>query len=80
VLAEARGDLDDAAARYQDAADRWGGFGVALEQGLALLGASRCATRLSRPAGRDRLLEANELLARLGARGLLAEAGAVPGV
>jgi class 3 adenylate cyclase/tetratricopeptide (TPR) repeat protein len=79
VLAEARGDLDDAAGRYQDAADRWGGFGVALEQGLALLGAGRCATRLGRPAGRDRLLEAGELLARLGARGPLAEAGVIPG-
>jgi hypothetical protein len=34
---------------------------------------------VGRPAGRDRLLEANQLFARLGARGLLAQAGAVPG-
>jgi tetratricopeptide (TPR) repeat protein len=73
VLAETRGDLPEAASRYDDAGDRWRSFGVALEHGQALLGLGRCATRLGRPAAREPLLQAREIFARLGARGLLAE-------
>ena len=73
VLAETRGDLPEAAGRYDDAGDRWRSFGVALEHGQALLGLGRCATRLGRPPTREPLLQAHEIFARLGARGLLAE-------
>ena len=73
VLAETRGDLPEAASRYDDAGDRWRSFGVALEHGQALLGLGRCATRLGRPPAREPLLQAHEIFARLGARGLLAE-------
>jgi hypothetical protein len=73
VLAETRGDLPEAASRYDDAGDRWRSFGVALERGQALLGLGRCVTRLGRPPAREPLLQAQEIFARLGARGLLAE-------
>jgi class 3 adenylate cyclase len=73
VLAEAAGDLEAAADRYDDAAAQWGGFGVVLEHGQALLGLGRCATRLGQPAGRDRLLRARGVFDRLGAPALLAE-------
>jgi tetratricopeptide (TPR) repeat protein len=73
VLAETRGDLPEAASRYDDAGDRWRSFGVALEHGQALLGLGRCVTRLGRPPAREPLLQAQEIFARLGARGLLAE-------
>jgi hypothetical protein len=49
ILAESRGGLDDAAALYADAADRWSGFANPVEEGLALLGLGRCLHGLSRP-------------------------------
>ena len=73
VLAETRGDLPEAASRYDDASSRWRSFGVVLEHGQALLGLGRCATRLGRPPAREPLLQAREIFARLGARGLVAE-------
>ena len=73
VLAETRGDLPEAARRYDDASGRWRSFGVVLEHGQALLGLGRCATRLGRPPAREPLLQARETFARLGARGLVAE-------
>jgi tetratricopeptide (TPR) repeat protein len=73
VLAGAAGDLRAAADRYHDAAGRWGGFGVVLEHGQALLGLGRCAARLGQAPGRDRLLQARGIFGRLGAPDLLAE-------
>jgi class 3 adenylate cyclase/tetratricopeptide (TPR) repeat protein len=73
VLAEARGDLDTAAGRYDQARSGWRGFGVVLEHAQALLGLGRCATRLGRPSTRDPLDEATELFGQLRAPGLLAE-------
>jgi tetratricopeptide (TPR) repeat protein len=75
VLAEARGDLDAAADRYDQAGAGWRGFGVVLEQAQALLGLGRCATRLGRPSARAPLDEAAELFGQLRAPGLLAETG-----
>ncbi len=49
ALAEARGDLQDAADAYADAAERWDRFGVVPEQAFALLGQGRCLVGLSRP-------------------------------
>ena len=37
---------------YDDAAAGWGGFGVVLEHGQALLGGGRCATRLGQATSR----------------------------
>ena len=73
VLAEARGDLEEAANRYSDASSRWKDFGVVIEHGHALFGLGRCATRLGDPAAGDRLLDARGIFAQLGARPLLAE-------
>jgi tetratricopeptide (TPR) repeat protein len=75
VLAEARGDLDAAAGRYDQARTGWRGFGVVLEHAQALLGLGRCATRLGRPSARDHLDQAAELFGQLRAPGLLAETG-----
>jgi len=75
VLAEARGDLDAAADRYDQASAGWRRFGVVLEHAQALLGLGRCATRLGRPWARDPLDEAAELFGQLRAPGLLAETG-----
>ena len=44
VMAEARGDLDTAAGRYDQARTGWRRFGVVLEHAQALLGLGRCAT------------------------------------
>ncbi len=67
MLAEARGDLEDAAGSYRQAAAAWHEYGSIVEQAYALLGLGRCgdptATR-----------EADEIFARLGARPVLARA------
>lgn len=76
VLAETRGDVEAALGGYAAAADRWREFGVALEQGQALLGAGRCAARLgggARATGRAALGRARAIFDRLGASELLAE-------
>ena len=48
-LAEARGELDTAAAGYRDAAQRWQQFGTTPEHAHALLGHGRCLTALGQP-------------------------------
>jgi tetratricopeptide (TPR) repeat protein len=73
VLAEAQGDLEEAANRYADAGDRWKSFEVLLEHGHALLGLGRCAARLGHSGARDHLLEARRIFTELDARPLLAE-------
>ena len=49
ALAEARGETEQAAAAYAEAASRWERFGVLPERGYALLGQGRCLLELSRP-------------------------------
>jgi tetratricopeptide (TPR) repeat protein len=74
VLAEAQGDLQEAAKLYADAGDRWSNFGVVLEHGQALLGLGRCTARLGRrSSARDWLLDARKIFTQLDARPLLAE-------
>jgi DNA-binding SARP family transcriptional activator/class 3 adenylate cyclase/tetratricopeptide (TPR) repeat protein len=73
VLTEARGDLQAAAGLYADAAGQWTDYGSVPERGQALLGLGRCLVQLSRRQGRNRLVEARAVFARLGARPLLAE-------
>jgi hypothetical protein len=76
VLAEAHGDPEGAAARYQEAAAGWRAAGHALEQGQALLGLGRCLARLGRAEAGPALREAGALFRGLGCGPLLAEAGA----
>ena len=78
VLAETKGDLEVAVDRYTAAAEGWRNFGVVLEQGQALLGAGRCATRLggAGPAGPGAgaaLSRARAIFESLGATTLAAE-------
>jgi tetratricopeptide (TPR) repeat protein len=76
VLAEAGGDLRDAAALYDQAATGWSSFGGVFEHGMALLGAGRCLAGLGRPdAAASRLAGARDLFARLDAAPALAEVG-----
>jgi class 3 adenylate cyclase/tetratricopeptide (TPR) repeat protein len=42
VLAEARGDFEEAAASYREAAEGWGAFGSVFERAYALHGLGRC--------------------------------------
>ncbi len=70
ALAEARGDHGSAASAYADAAARWEGFGVVIEEAFARLGRGRCLLVLSRPG------EASEALQR--ARGIFDRCGMVP--
>jgi len=46
ILAEAEGQIDEARALYQDAAQRWADYGFMLEEGQAHLGYARCLIAL----------------------------------
>jgi class 3 adenylate cyclase/tetratricopeptide (TPR) repeat protein len=73
VLAEARGEHHQAAARYAKAADGWQAYGHLLEHGQALLGLGRCRLALRQPGTEQPLTQARQLFARLHATPLLAE-------
>jgi predicted ATPase/class 3 adenylate cyclase len=74
IIAEARGDLEDAAETYADAAERWERFTVAPEQAFALLGRGRCLVELARPSDAEPVLrEAREIFDTIGAAPALAE-------
>ncbi len=74
VLAEARGDIDQAVAAYADAASRWQEFGVIPEQGFALLGQGRCLLALAdNEAAKASLLAARDIFTRCGMKPALAE-------
>jgi len=74
ILAEARGDMDEAARLYSEAAERWGQFGVVPEQAFALLGLGRCLLALGDPAAGEALSQARGIFATLGAVPCIAEA------
>jgi hypothetical protein len=76
VLAEAGGDLHEAAGLYEQVAERWTQYGHVLERGQGLLGAGRCLVRLNRPQAAPKLQDARTSFAALGARPLLAETDA----
>jgi hypothetical protein len=67
ILGEERGDLEEAARRYREAAELWRAYGSVLERGYALLGLGRCVD--ARADG-----EAEQIFLRLGARPVLARA------
>lgn len=74
VLAEARGEVEQAADLYAEAAQRWTEYGHVLEHGLAHLGAGRCLGVLGRrEEAIPHLTEARAIFARLDARPLVAE-------
>ena len=65
-LAEHAGELEEAAALYAEAAERWLEFGNVPERAYALLGQGRCLRALVRPGAEEPLLEARELFASMG--------------
>jgi DNA-binding SARP family transcriptional activator/tetratricopeptide (TPR) repeat protein len=74
ALAEAKGELERAAALYAEVADLWSRYGHPLEHGHALLGEGRCVAGLRRD--REAVLrfeEARAIFEGLGARPLVAE-------
>jgi tetratricopeptide (TPR) repeat protein len=78
LLAEVRGEHEDAAVAFADAAGRWRDFGVPYEEAQALLGQGRCLVSLGRAAAAAApLAAAREIFARLGARPAMAETEAV---
>ena len=72
TLAQARHEHADALSLYDEAATAWASYGYPLEQAHALIGAAQCRTALGQPA-RPQLVEARDILERIGARPLLAE-------
>jgi len=70
ILAEARGEHDEAASLYRDAVRRWTEYPFALERALCLLGLAR-ATGEPDPAA-----EAQQIFRSLGAEALAGEAAA----
>jgi class 3 adenylate cyclase len=67
LLAEARGDTDDALALFQEAAAAWGTYGGPFERAHALAGAGRCLSSLGRDEEATRAnLEARALFTALG--------------
>jgi len=74
VLAEGRGELEEAHGLYAEAAERWADYGFVLGEGQALLGECRCLLELGRGNGvGGKLARARTLFVNLGARPLLAE-------
>ena len=78
-LAEAAGDLAEAAALYAQAADRWHDFGNVPERAYALLGHGRCLAVLGKPEAEGPLREARDLFASMGYTPALAETEALLG-
>jgi class 3 adenylate cyclase/tetratricopeptide (TPR) repeat protein len=75
IVAEGRGEIQQASDLYQEAVERWTEFGHVIERGRALLGAGRCLLGLGRAAeAAARLENAREVFESLGARPLIAEA------
>jgi class 3 adenylate cyclase/tetratricopeptide (TPR) repeat protein len=80
VVAEARGELQEAQTLYSEVARRWEEFGHLLERGLALLAAGRCLPELKRsPETEAPLKEARDIFVGLGAAPLVQETDALLG-
>jgi class 3 adenylate cyclase/tetratricopeptide (TPR) repeat protein len=78
ILAEGRGEAEEGARLYAEAAGRWERFGVVPERGFALLGEGRCLLALERPAEAVEVLRvAREGFLGLGAKPALAETDAL---
>jgi len=69
IVAEARGDAEQALVQYEELATGWADYGHVLEQALALYGAGRILTTLGRAGdAAQRLASAREILVELGAK------------
>ena len=79
ALAEADGDDEGAAARFDEAAEGWADYGHVPATGGALLGAARCLGRLGRAEAAHRRARAREVFAGLGADPLVAEVDRLSG-
>jgi class 3 adenylate cyclase/tetratricopeptide (TPR) repeat protein len=78
ALAEARGELEQAAGLYAEAAERWERFGSVPERSHALLGLGRCLLALHRPSdAAQALLRARDIFSLLGANPALSETDAL---
>jgi tetratricopeptide (TPR) repeat protein len=74
ILAEAKGQIEQARNLYQQAAQRWADYGFVLEEGQAHLGLGRCLIALAeREASTEPLQKARTIFSELGARSLLDE-------
>ncbi len=74
ILAEARGETDDALRQYEAVSSAWESFGHPLEEALALYGAGRCLATLGRGAeAADSFERAQTILTELGAEPTVAE-------
>jgi class 3 adenylate cyclase/tetratricopeptide (TPR) repeat protein len=78
-LAEAAGELAEAAALYSDAGERWREFGNVPERACALLGQGRCLAALGKSEAEEPLREARDLFASMGYKPTLAETEALLG-
>ncbi len=75
ILAEVRGELEEAERLHEDAAARWAEYGYPFEEAHSLLGRARCLIGLGRGTeAAEPLASAREILSRLGAVPRLAEA------
>jgi tetratricopeptide (TPR) repeat protein len=75
VVAELRGEIEEAATLFESAAGRWREFGFMLEEGRARLGHGRCLVALGQSAEATAPLErASALFLQLGASSLRREA------
>ena len=77
ILAEARGEIEEAAAAYAPTVGEWRSRGYVVEEGRAALGAGRCLVRLSRPGAAEMLERAREIFTGLGAAPWLEETDAL---
>jgi len=69
LLAEMEGDTEEAVVLFRSVAALWNSFGVAYEEGQALLGRGRCLVALGRPGeAAEPLGQARGTFERLGAR------------
>jgi tetratricopeptide (TPR) repeat protein len=76
-LAEAHGEIADAADLYREAAERWRSFGNVPERAYALLGQGRCLGSLGRADSVQPLREARGLFAAMGYKPALAQTEAL---
>jgi tetratricopeptide (TPR) repeat protein len=73
LMAEAKGDMEEALVLFGDAAQRWNEYGHVLEHAQALAGAGRCLLALGRTDEASRSLQgAREIFVGLGATPLIA--------
>jgi class 3 adenylate cyclase/tetratricopeptide (TPR) repeat protein len=77
ILSEVSGRVDEAAAGFEDAAERWRSFGVVTELAHATLGRGRCLLRAGHPEAPQALSEARDIFQSLEARTWLDDADAL---